>query len=522
MSFFQSSSLSLSSLPLFLIDTLTVSLYLLITQSFCGAWALTFISASLQLLESKLHHLLLIHLLSLSFRTFNYSTYNSTGAGSFIHLHANLQKVINLHRRPLMFTFTTGMLTRPVDHPSHYRAANEFRSPSPDLLDHSVPPSSHTSAHHHHHTLSTPERETPTAAGQTTRGADAVVPLRQREVVLPARRAPQTTPGAHRTNVPPTQMTATASSSAATPTATVERQGEGHRGHQHHHHPRRARSSEIRRAASTTEARNSSGIDSDGARRVPAATSGSSARRGHGDHGSSQGSASFGRVLAAGLRGFQTYMGMMFQSGNHGGMNPHPTPYDTDSSNSIYRVPESPPSPVMQRTTSEIVAGREHRRRVRAQLTGITVDAQHELLRRLRFSQAAVGAHETESAVSGPASACEPSSPLSTRTPLSSLLPPDYGDDGDAALASWVVSLDLADTLAVPFPATSQSCSVCLRRFRDAEDVAELPCGHLYHFSCIIRWLKRQGSCPCCRADVRLLRWREPPADNAGEAPVER
>lgn len=69
----------------------------------------------------------------------------------------------------------------------------------------------------------------------------------------------------------------------------------------------------------------------------------------------------------------------------------------------------------------------------------------------------------------------------------------------------------------MPYPATSQTCSVCLRYFIE-EDVAELPCGHLYHFACIMQWLQRQGSCPCCRANVCELAAQR---DSAEAAPAE-
>ncbi|KAK6126121.1 hypothetical protein DH2020_040099 [Rehmannia glutinosa] len=30
-------------------------------------------------------------------------------------------------------------------------------------------------------------------------------------------------------------------------------------------------------------------------------------------------------------------------------------------------------------------------------------------------------------------------------------------------------------------------------------EVCELPCGHLFHWVCVLRWLKKRNTCPCCR-----------------------
>ncbi|TXG60160.1 hypothetical protein EZV62_014733 [Acer yangbiense] len=46
----------------------------------------------------------------------------------------------------------------------------------------------------------------------------------------------------------------------------------------------------------------------------------------------------------------------------------------------------------------------------------------------------------------------------------------------------------------------STDCSICLESVGVGEIVARMPCSHLFHTTCITRWLHRKPSCPLCRA----------------------
>ncbi|KAL5862110.1 hypothetical protein ACOSQ3_003395 [Xanthoceras sorbifolium] len=46
----------------------------------------------------------------------------------------------------------------------------------------------------------------------------------------------------------------------------------------------------------------------------------------------------------------------------------------------------------------------------------------------------------------------------------------------------------------------STNCSICLESIGVGKIVARLPCSHLYHTTCITRWLHKKPSCPLCRA----------------------
>lgn len=56
------------------------------------------------------------------------------------------------------------------------------------------------------------------------------------------------------------------------------------------------------------------------------------------------------------------------------------------------------------------------------------------------------------------------------------------------------------------FPIDSEvdfSCPICLMEdLEDDKNAIKLPCGHNYHSSCIIKWLKRHNVCPICRFEL--------------------
>ncbi|KAI3447637.1 hypothetical protein Pfo_004302 [Paulownia fortunei] len=42
-------------------------------------------------------------------------------------------------------------------------------------------------------------------------------------------------------------------------------------------------------------------------------------------------------------------------------------------------------------------------------------------------------------------------------------------------------------------------CVICKEEMEEGREVCELPCSHLFHWMCILRWLKKRNTCPCCR-----------------------
>ncbi|KAG8371306.1 hypothetical protein BUALT_Bualt13G0074000 [Buddleja alternifolia] len=44
-----------------------------------------------------------------------------------------------------------------------------------------------------------------------------------------------------------------------------------------------------------------------------------------------------------------------------------------------------------------------------------------------------------------------------------------------------------------------KSCSICLEEFLNGSRVTKLPCLHVFHGECVVRWLKGNHICPLCR-----------------------
>ncbi|XP_042511402.1 E3 ubiquitin-protein ligase SGR9, amyloplastic-like [Macadamia integrifolia] len=42
-------------------------------------------------------------------------------------------------------------------------------------------------------------------------------------------------------------------------------------------------------------------------------------------------------------------------------------------------------------------------------------------------------------------------------------------------------------------------CVICREEMREDREMCELPCEHLFHWMCMLPWLKKRNTCPCCR-----------------------
>lgn len=63
--------------------------------------------------------------------------------------------------------------------------------------------------------------------------------------------------------------------------------------------------------------------------------------------------------------------------------------------------------------------------------------------------------------------------------------------------------LNIPSTLRLPIiKATEGSCPICLEDFHSNEQVLVLPCFHIFHGPCILRWFKQSRECPVDKLDI--------------------
>ncbi|CAI9760717.1 unnamed protein product [Fraxinus pennsylvanica] len=74
---------------------------------------------------------------------------------------------------------------------------------------------------------------------------------------------------------------------------------------------------------------------------------------------------------------------------------------------------------------------------------------------------------------------------------------------GDEGKDGREVATSVAAVVALPSVEVSgggRECVICKEEMTKGRDVCELPCNHLFHWMCILPWLKKRNTCPCCRS----------------------
>ncbi|PON72794.1 43kDa postsynaptic protein [Parasponia andersonii] len=63
------------------------------------------------------------------------------------------------------------------------------------------------------------------------------------------------------------------------------------------------------------------------------------------------------------------------------------------------------------------------------------------------------------------------------------------------------VAAAVSTVVALPSAVASggAECAICREEMRGGREVCELPCRHLFHWRCVLPWLKKRNTCPCCR-----------------------
>ncbi|XP_018454379.1 E3 ubiquitin-protein ligase At1g63170 isoform X2 [Raphanus sativus] len=72
-------------------------------------------------------------------------------------------------------------------------------------------------------------------------------------------------------------------------------------------------------------------------------------------------------------------------------------------------------------------------------------------------------------------------------------------DDEISSLPSWKYKR-IDDNASSP--TTDDPCCICLAKYKDKEEVRELPCSHKFHLKCVDQWLRIISCCPLCKQDL--------------------
>ncbi|KGN58913.1 E3 ubiquitin-protein ligase SGR9, amyloplastic [Cucumis sativus] len=54
-------------------------------------------------------------------------------------------------------------------------------------------------------------------------------------------------------------------------------------------------------------------------------------------------------------------------------------------------------------------------------------------------------------------------------------------------------------SVAVGGGGAAVECVICKEEMGEGRDACKLPCDHLFHWLCILPWLRKRNTCPCCR-----------------------
>jgi len=87
-----------------------------------------------------------------------------------------------------------------------------------------------------------------------------------------------------------------------------------------------------------------------------------------------------------------------------------------------------------------------------------------------------------------------------------------YYEDSDCRVlvptsASAIASLEMVKVEALDAVTKKENCSVCLEGMNTKKLAMKLPCQHVFHEPCIVKWLQCSHFCPLCRFEMpRVLR----------------
>ncbi|CAM8927348.1 unnamed protein product [Rhodiola kirilowii] len=82
---------------------------------------------------------------------------------------------------------------------------------------------------------------------------------------------------------------------------------------------------------------------------------------------------------------------------------------------------------------------------------------------------------------------------------LASLAGSDDDQCGKVAASRAAVVALPSVTIKAGVVGEELECVICREEMSEGRDVCELPCKHLFHWMCILKWVRKRNTCPCCR-----------------------
>lgn len=74
------------------------------------------------------------------------------------------------------------------------------------------------------------------------------------------------------------------------------------------------------------------------------------------------------------------------------------------------------------------------------------------------------------------------------------------GNPGDPPATS--AQLKLLESIGFSDAIKDKSCPICLESFTNSMALSQMPCSHIYHHECLIKWLKLHNRCPSCQKQL--------------------
>ncbi|CAN0875309.1 E3 ubiquitin-protein ligase At4g11680 [Linum grandiflorum] len=77
-------------------------------------------------------------------------------------------------------------------------------------------------------------------------------------------------------------------------------------------------------------------------------------------------------------------------------------------------------------------------------------------------------------------------------------------DDQISSLPSWKYkAVSMVDDKESSLSPESEECCICISKYKDKEEVRELPCLHKFHLKCVDQWLRIISCCPLCKQELK-------------------